>query len=50
MAVFFIACANEGNTSGSHVSAMTHDTQMHLVLLSELVFALRDNDAETFKR
>ena len=29
---------------------MTHDTQMHLLLLSELVFALRDNDAETFKR
>lgn len=29
---------------------MTHDTQVHLLLLSELVFALRDNDAETFKR
>lgn len=29
---------------------MTHDTQMHLILLSELVSALRDNDAETFKR
>ena len=23
---------------------------MHLLLMSELVFALRDNDAETFKR
>tara|TARA_B100001057_G_C22055818_1_gene646355 strand:+ start:203 stop:376 length:174 start_codon:yes stop_codon:yes gene_type:complete len=29
---------------------MTHDTQMHLLLLSELVIALRDNDAETFNR
>ena len=29
---------------------MTHDTQMHLLLLSELVFALRANDPETFKR
>ena len=29
---------------------MTNDTQMHLLLLSELVFALRDNDAGTFKR
>lgn len=29
---------------------MTFDTQMHLLLLSELVFALRDSDAETFKR
>ena len=29
---------------------MTHDTQMHLLLLSELVFALRANDSETFKR
>ena len=29
---------------------MTRYTQMHLLLLSELVFALRDNDAETFKR
>ena len=29
---------------------MTHDTQMHLLLLSEIVFALRDNDAEMFKR
>ena len=29
---------------------MTHDTQMHLLLLSELVLALRDNDPETFKR
>ena len=29
---------------------MTHDTQMHLPLLSEFVFALRANDPETFKR
>ena len=29
---------------------MTHDTQMHLLLLSELVFALRANDLEMFKR
>jgi len=29
---------------------MTHYTQMHLLLLSELVFALRANDPETFKR
>ena len=29
---------------------MTHDTQMHLLLLSELVFALRAKDPETFKR
>ena len=47
---FFIAHATEGNTSGSQVQVMTHDTQMHLLLLSELVFALRANDPETFKR
>ena len=29
---------------------MTHDTQMHLLLLSELVFAQRAKDPETFKR
>ena len=29
---------------------MTHHTQMHLLLLSELVFALRDNDAATFRQ
>ena len=29
---------------------MTHDTKMNLLLLSELVFALRANDPETFKR
>ena len=29
---------------------MTHDTQMHLLLLSELVFAQRAHDPETFKR
>ena len=29
---------------------MTHDNRMHLLLLSELVFALRANDPETFKR
>ena len=29
---------------------MTHDTQMHLLLLLELVFALRAKDPETFKR
>ena len=50
MVGFFIACAIEGNTSGSRVSTMTYDTQMHLLLLSELVFALRANDPETFKR
>ena len=50
MVGFFIACAIEGNTSGSHISTMTYDTQMHLLLLSELVFALRANDPETFKR
>ena len=47
---FFIAHASEGNTSGSHLYAMTHDTQMYLQLLSELVFALQANDPETFKR
>ena len=50
MAGFCIACATEGNTSGSHVESMSHNTQMHLLLLSELVFALRANDPETFKR
>ena len=29
---------------------MTHDTQIQLLLLSELVFALRANEPETFKR
>jgi len=29
---------------------MTHDTQMHLLLLSELVSALRANDPDAFKR
>jgi len=29
---------------------MTYDTQMHLLLLSEFVFALRANDPETFER
>ena len=29
---------------------MTHDTQMHLLLLSELVFARRVNNPVTFKR
>ena len=29
---------------------MTQETQMHLLLQSELVFALRANDPETFKR
>ena len=29
---------------------MTNDTQMHPMLLSELVFALRANDPDTFKR
>jgi len=29
---------------------MTYDTQMHLLLLSELVFSLRANDPETFRR
>ena len=29
---------------------MTLNTQMHLLLLSELVFALRANDLETFRR
>jgi len=29
---------------------MTHNTQMHLLLPSELIFALRTNDPETFKR
>ena len=28
MAGSFIACATEGNTSGSYVLAMTHDTQI----------------------
>ena len=29
---------------------MTKDTQMHLLLLSQLVFALRANNPEAFKR
>jgi len=29
---------------------MTHNTQMHLLLLLELIFVLRANDPETFKR
>ena len=29
---------------------MTYDAEMHLLLLSELVFSLRANDPETFKR
>ena len=28
---------------------MTYDTQMYLLMLSELVFELRANDSETFK-
>ena len=50
MTGFFISHATEGNTSGSHVEAMTYEAEMHLLLLSELVFALRANDPETFKR
>ena len=46
MAGFFIAA---GNTSGSHLPAMTLDTQMTLALLQELLLALRANDAEGFK-
>ena len=29
---------------------MTNDTQMHLLLLPELIYTLRANDPETFKR
>ena len=29
---------------------MTYDAQMHLLLLSELVYALQANDPEMFKR
>jgi hypothetical protein len=43
---FFIAA---GNTPSSHPPAMTHDTQMTLALLQELLLALRANDAEGFK-
>ena len=46
----FIDHAPEVNTSNSHVKAMTDDTQMQLLFLSELVFALRTNDSETYKR
>ena len=50
MAWFSSPRATEGNTSGSHVESMIHDNQMHLLLLSELVFALRANNPEMFKR
>ena len=40
----------EGNTSSSHNYTMSFETQMHLLLLSELVSALRANDSDTFKR
>ena len=39
-----------GNTSGSHNCTMSFETQMHLLLLSELVSALRANDSDTFRR
>ena len=45
--VFLIAA---GNSSSSHPPALTHDTQMTLALLQELVLAVRANDAEGFKR
>ena len=38
------------NTSSSHNCTMSFETQMHLLLLSELVSALRANDSETFRR
>ena len=40
----------EGNTSSSHNCTMSFETQMHLLLLSELVSALRANDSDTFRR
>ena len=46
----FTAFTKVGNTFGRHVYVIKHDTQMHLLLLSELVFALRANDPETLKR
>jgi len=36
--------------SRKYFQAITHDTQMHLLLLSELVYAPIANDPETFKR
>ena len=50
MTVFFVDCAKKGNTSVNQFKSRTHEAQMHLMLLSELFFALRANDPETFKR
>ena len=41
--------SQRGNTSGSHNCNMSFETQMHLLLQSELVSALRANDSDTFK-
>ena len=38
-----------GNTPDSYLSAMTLDTKRTLVLLQEILLALRANDAEGFK-
>ena len=50
MAGFFVGCATEGNTSDNQFKARTNEAQILLLLLSELFFALRANDPETFKR
>ena len=47
---FFTIFIAEGNTPGSHNCTMTFETQMHLLLLSELVSALRANDSDAFRR
>ena len=47
---FFNIFIAEGNTSGSPNSTMSFETLMHLLLLSELVSAIRANDSDTFRR
>ena len=46
MSEVFIAA---GNASSSCLLPMTLDTKMTLVLLQELLMALRANDADTYK-
>ena len=46
---FYCLCP-EGNTSGSHSYTMFFETQMNLLLLFELISALRVNDSGTSRR
>ena len=50
MAGFFHGSIAEGNALSSHNYTMTFETKMYLLLLSELVSALRANDSDTFRR